>query len=216
VTSPFRTPGQRPSIDEDDEEEEDDDFDRSLGPLRSRHGRKGVLAFVLDGGYPIIDLHQRGLVRRGANDTATEVYFDEIDQLFFHGDQLLGTRVRIKTLKGRELEIPGALQGVEAIHAALNRFVTIPFTKSAKEALARGEHLTFGPVIFQVDALVINGSSHNYSDLSYVAAEDVVFVFYSNTIGRVGWVKISEVPHPKVFLEVLRMRMDVVVRGFAL
>jgi hypothetical protein len=213
VTSPFRTPGERPPIEEEDD---DEDSFRSLGPLRSSHGKTGVLAYVLEGGYPIIDLHERGLVRRGANDTKTEVFFEEIDQLFFHIDNLLGTRVVIRTLQGREMEIPAGLASVKAIHAALNRHVTTPFTRLAKKSLARGEHLTFGPITLELDALVINGALLSYNELEYIAAEDYAFIFYSTGVGRFAWVKISEVPHPKVFLEVLRMRTDIVIRGFEL
>jgi len=169
--------------------------------------------------YPIVDVHVRGLAFKGANDTRSEVFFEDIDSLYFDADPFLGSTITLRTLERREHVIPSNLQGLRAIIQMLDRHVTVPLTKTAKEALVKGEHLHFGPVSLEVTEIVVKGEKLDYRRLASVAAEDHVLVFYQTIDGqeqpdRFAWVKVRDIPHPKVLLDVLTLRTNVVLRGF--
>ena len=101
--------------------------------------------------------------------------------------------------------------------AAIDRAVTHPLTTRAKAALARGEPLTFGPLVLELDGITLRGASLSWSALSHVTAERDSLVFHAHgPRGRFGWARLVDIPHPRALLEVLRMRTSVVIDGLRL
>lgn len=142
------------------------------------------------------------------------VPFDEIDAIHYDFDGLIPgpPRVELVTFDGERITLP-EMKDLDLVLEALDRHVTRPITRRAKEALAGGQRLVFGPLALELEGITLKDKPLSWASLSRVEAERDVLVFYSGTLGRFGWVRVSEIPHPKALLELLRMRTRVVMSG---
>ena len=204
-----------------EEEEKASSGKVDLGAVRSQHswpigrGLGAVVAGTWTGG----DVHEHGLAFRGMGTSArAAIPFDEVDNVFYDCGLLPGPpRVVIVTFDGRRLAIPSYTDDLDLVLDAIDRAVTRPLAVRAKEALARGEVLTFGPVVLELDGVVVSGQSLSWKGLASVVAERDALVFRAQPAhGRFGWVKVADVPHPSVLLDVLRLRTRVVIDGLRL
>jgi hypothetical protein len=207
-TGPYRTPDQLP----DEGQPSARPFD--LGARRSTHLRGGVIA-----GWPEVDVHDNGLVLRRQDFQRFELPFEEIDAIHYDYDGLIPgpPRVTLVSFDGVRTVLPNDLRELDRVLAELDRQVTRPITARAKEALASGERLVFGPLVLELDGLVLNGQNLEWAHLSRVDAERDSLVIYANEPrGRFGWVRLVDIPHPRALLDVLRLRTTVVMRGLPL
>jgi hypothetical protein len=216
MSGPYRTPGKPGEV-----EEAATTATTDLGVLTSEHARSGALATATAGigGWSRLDLHENGLVLRNPLGTLLVIAFDEIDAVHYDCDALLGgpPRIVLVTFDGTRTAIPSDLQDLERVIRAIDRAVTRPVTARALEALSRGERLTFGPVVIELDGVVVNGRMLPWSDLREVVGERDSLVFHAREPqGRFGWVRLFAIPHPRVLLDVLRVRTTVVMRGLGL
>ncbi len=189
--------------------------DEELGGLRSSHVRPHAVTSVI-GGWVEVDVYDHGLVFHASFLGRRVLFFDEIDAVHYDFGLLhyRTPRVDLVTFNGERVSIPSLLADVEVVIDAVDRKVTRPITEQAKEALAHGERLVFGPLILELDGIVLKDESLSWSDLERVDAERDAFVFYARgPRGRFGWARIADIPHPKALLEVLRLRTDVVMGG---
>ncbi|MDB4938631.1 MAG: hypothetical protein JWP87_5603 [Labilithrix sp.] len=215
MSGPYRTPGE-PARDAIAAAEPVD-----LGGLRSSHPRAATRSVVATavGGLTEIDLHDSGLALRDATAGRVELPFEEIDAVYFAFDGLLPRppNVVLRTFEGTSYEIPSDVRGLDRIVEAIDRTVTWPITVRAKEALSRGEPLVFGPLVLELDGIVLHGQSLGWKHLSRVDAERDSVIFYAREpLGRFGWARLADLPHPRALLDVLRMRTRVVLRGLEL
>lgn len=113
--------------------------------------------------------------------------------------------------------IPRDLVDLDRVLEAIERHVTFPIVARAKEALAGGERMVFGPIVVELDGVVVNGQALAWDHLSRVDAERDALVFFAREpLGRFGWARVRDVPHPRALVEVLRQRTSVVARGLPL
>lgn len=215
MSGPYRTPG-TPEPDEPPPSTEPRKVSAGdLGPLRSSHERPGTVATLI-AGWGTVDVHDAGLVFHGGFVDQRVMGFDDIDAIHFAFESLIPGRPRVDlvTFDGERLSIPGLVADFDTLLEALDRKVTWPIIRRAKEAFASGERLVFGPLTLELDGIVLQGESLSWSGLARVSAEYDCFVFYATEpLGRFGWVRVSEIPHPKALLELLRMRTRVVMSG---
>jgi hypothetical protein len=186
-----------------------------LGARRSTHARGGVI-----GGWPEVDVHENGVVlRHSFLEPRDALPFEEIDALHYDYEGLLGgpPEITLVGFDGRRRTLPRDLKELDALLAELDRQVTQPLVALAKEALARGERMVFGPVVVELDGIILNGQNLAWDHLSRVDAERETLVLYAREpLGRFGWARVRELPHPRVLVEVLRQRTTVVARGLPL
>lgn len=217
MSGPYRTP-QSPG----DEDAQTEKPSAGLGTRRSSHTRAiagGALA-AMTGGWVHVDILERGLAFRAVDDHELhEVPFHEIDAVHYDCDGLLPgpPRVVLVTFDGVRTAIPSDLGDLDVVLEAIDREVTRPITQHAKEALARGETLTFGPLVLELDGIVLKGATLSWASLARVVAERDSIVFHAHgPRGRFGWVRLVDIPHPQALLEVLRMRTRVAIEGLRL
>jgi hypothetical protein len=167
-----------------------------------------------------VDVHENGLVlRHSFLEPRDEVPFAEIDAIHYDYEGLLGgpPEVALVGFDGVVRVLPRDLKDLELLLAELDRQVTVPLVERAKEALAAGERMVFGPVDVELDGIVLNGQSLAWDHLSRVDAEREALVFFARApLGRFGWARVRDVPHPRVLALVLRQRTIVVARGLPL
>jgi hypothetical protein len=208
VTGPYRTPDARGEAAEEKGAPD-------LGDKRWTAVRGGVI-----GGWPEVDVHENGLVFRHSYTLGRAVVpFEEIDAIHYDYEGLLhgAPRVTLVCFDGSRSELPRDLEGLDRVLGELDRQVTMPITAHAKEALAAGQRMVFGPLAVELDGIDLNGQSLTWDHLSRVDAERDVLVFFAREpLGRFGWVAVRDVPHPRALVEVLRMRTTVVARGLPL
>ncbi len=192
----------------------------SIGDFVAKHGRgSGLARLIGESSIAGVDLHRNGLVVHDMDDGPTEVAFEDIDAMHFEVDGLIPgpPRIILFTFDKRRAVIPRDVLKLDVLIRVLDREVTQPFIVNALEALARGQRLTFGPVVLVLDGIELYGKSLPWNELDFVAAEPDSLVFYANEPrGRFGWAPLAELPHPGVLLEALRQRTDIVPRGMRL
>jgi hypothetical protein len=218
VTDPYRTSAPRS---ESDEEAEAADDLSALGAVRSTHRRSGVAATL--GRTFVLTVHADGLVitEGDAEDTPPLVLrFDAIDALYFDFDRLLDgpPLVTLTTFDGMRRALPSDLTEPELVLGALARRVTLPLSREAEEAFRRGDRLAFGPIVLHRNGLKLNAEQFvAWDDLVEVHVDrQVVVVHAAEPRFRVGWVKLKEIPHPSILLDLLRIRTNVVLDGLKL
>ena len=209
----YRTPARR---DENEEARKPHD----VGALISKHGRgSGLTRLIGESSIAGVDLHTKGLVVHDADEGPTDVAFEDIDAMHFEVDGLIPgpPRIILLTFDERRAVIPRDLLKLDVVMKALDREVTEPLIANATEALARGERLVFGPVVLVLDGIELFEKSLPWGELAWVAAEPDSIVFYANEPrGRFGWAPLADLPHPRVLLEVLRRRTQIVPKGMRL
>lgn len=208
MSAPYRTAGDAP----------DDGTEASgpipLGALVSVHHRTSVI-----GGWPEVDIHENGILVHQAKRGTVALPFEEIDAIHYDYEGLVPgpPRITLVGFDGVRTALPNDLQALDRFLAVLDREVTHPIIAQAKEALSGGERMVFGPVVVELDGIVLNGQSLTWEHLSRVDAERDAFVFFAREpLGCFGRVRVREVPHPLALVEVLRLRTTVVARGLAL
>jgi hypothetical protein len=197
-----------------------------LGAVRSRHRRTGVIAALAKSFE--LTVHVDGLTfieGEGDEAKAVSIPFDEVDTLTFDFDRILGGLpiVTLTAFDGLERVIPAELTDVERVHGALHRGVTLPLAREAEEVFARGERLAFGPLVLHRNGIQIEESGDRlfafvaWSDLEQVEIDrKTVVVHTSDFRGRVGWVRLAEVPHPRILVDLLRKQTRVVLEDVTL
>ncbi len=153
----------------------------------------------------------------------TEVFFADIDEVRYrfdrdHGEDDDPPRIFLTTFEGVRVEVP-PLSGAERLVGELDREVTRPLIEPACEALSRGDRLIFGPLVLELDgidgiALLEDDQRLPWSLLPRVVVGREGFTFHMpDTYGRRSLVPLGELPHPRVLVDVLRMRTRVVLEG---
>lgn len=148
-----------------------------------------------------------------------ELPFEAIDAIHYDFEQIVPgpPRVTLVTFEGVTTVLPNDLSDFARIVSELERQVTQPIVVRAREALARGERMVFGPVVVELDGLALDGRNLDWAHVSRVDAERDAFVIYAREPrGRFGWARVRDIPHPRALLEVLGLRTTVVMRGMSL
>ena len=170
MSDPYRTPSEPGA-----EELSPPSDPAELGALRSTHGRTGALgtAAVAVGRSARVDLHEGGLVLEGAMVGRTEVLFGNVDAVHYDFDGLIAgpPRVDLVLFDGRRVSIPSDLDGLEWVTEAIERSVSTPLTRSARAALDHGERLVFGPLVLELDGIVLQGKHLAWANLAHVEAD---------------------------------------------
>ena len=210
---PYRSPEERSSIDAPPSARP------VLGARVSSHYRadlQGATARMLRWSAAV-DVHEGGLVFLAGTPEHEELLFDDIDALFFEYESLLmraRPRLQIVSVAGRRHDLDRGLSGQSALLTMLHRKVTLPIVASAKEALHRGEPMTFGPLGVELDGLAFAGELLPWNLLQRVVIDwDTIAIYGREPIGRFGWLPIRSVPHPRALAAALRLRGNVVLRG---
>ena len=185
-----------------------------LGALRSTHLRGGLI-----GRWPEVELHDKGLLVRHSPFEEVELPFEAIDAIHYDYEAIIPRmpEVSLVGFDGEVSVLSRDLKELDHLLALLDRQVTVPIITRAKEGLARGERMVFGPLVVELDGVILNAQSLAWGHLSRVDAERDALVFFAREpLGRFGWARVRDVPHPRALLEVLRLRTTVVARGLPL
>ena len=185
-----------------------------LGALRSTHQRGGLI-----GRWPEVELHDNGVLVRHSPLEELELPFEAIDAIHYDYEALIAgpPEVSLVGFDGVVSVLSRDLEELDHLLAVLDRQVTVFIITRAKEALASGERMVFGPLVVELDGIVLNGQSLSWDHLSRVDAEREALVFFAREpVGRFGWARVRDVPHPRALVEVLRLRTMLVARGLPL
>jgi hypothetical protein len=194
---------------------------RGLGKLSSSHFRRdlqGTLARVF-GWSPALELYEGGLVLWSGTPERAEILFDDVDTIFYDYEAVLPLprprpQVTLVTAGGRRAELPRDVSGLDRILTVLHREIVQPVVARACEALKRGDAMTFGPVLIELDGVRLRDEVLPWEHLARVVVDwDTIVIQAVEPIGRFGWVPLRAVPHPRALLAVLRMRGPVLLRG---
>lgn len=216
MSDPYRTPSEPGA-----EEPSPASDPAELGALRSTHGRTGALgtAAVAVGGWARVDVHEGGLVLEASLLGRVEVLFANVDAVHYDFAGLVAgpPRVDLVLFDGQRISIPSDLDGLEWVTEAIERNVSTPLTRSARAALNHGERLVFGPLVLELEGIVLQGKHLAWGSLARVEAERDSLVFFAEEpTGRFGWVRLVDVPHPRLLLHLLGLRTTVVMNGLRL
>lgn len=168
------------------------------------------------GEEPGVDVHTNGVVLKGLLGKRQDVLFSEIDEVLyrFDGAEPDAPHVALVTFDGLRVEIPPVTRA-EVVVAELDREVGLPLVAPAQEALARGEPLHFGPLVLELDGIVVNEGGRRtlaWSRLPRViVGRDGFALHMPDTHGRFAFLPLNVLPHPRVLVDVLRMRTRVVL-----
>jgi len=191
----------------------------ALGPRLSSHYRadlQGVTARVLRWSAAV-DVQEGGLVFLAGTPEHQELLFDDIDAIFFEYESLLlraRPQLQIVSGAGKRCDLARGLSGQDALLTVLHRKVTLPIVASVKEALHRGEPMTFGPLGVELEGLRFRDELLPWSLLKRVIVDwDTLAIYGREPIGRFGWLPLRSVPHPRALVATLRLRGEVVLRG---
>ena len=194
-----------------------------LGAHRSRHSRPltGTAIATAMGGLLRVDIHEHGFRFQGVDTEDKPLPFAEIDAIHYEPGLIAGPpRLVLVTFDAVRIELPPDLDDLDVVIDALDREVTRPVLTRAKQALAAGEPLTFGPLVLELDGIVLRGKSLPWSALTRVVAERDALVFYAaldaDTDHRFGWTKLADLPHPAVLLALLQLRTALTMAGLHL
>jgi hypothetical protein len=220
MSGPYRSPAPPP-------EGDSEAAPKVLGRCLSQHSIPAAHSFfsIVTGKWVELAVHENGLAFHGSIvGGRAELHFDDIDAVHYRSELLLDLppSLEIVTFDKQRFVIPHSLVELDHVIDAIDRAVTRPILARAKSALATGELLSFGPIALELDGIVLKGRSLSWKHLSYVVAERDSIVVYQGALGeswsghRFGWVRLVDIPHPTVLLDLLRLRTDVLVQGLRL
>ena len=160
-------------------------------------------------------MHDAGLtIQEGEEGTTPRrIVFDDVDALYCSVTDLPWKfmTVTLVTFAGVRWTVPRDLEERSLLLAAIERKVTAPLRREAAASHARGEPLTFGPVVVTSNGLTLEGDVTCWSDLSHVVVEKQVVVFHAREPrGRLRWLALAKIPHPRILFALLQMHGQVV------
>jgi hypothetical protein len=166
-----------------------------------------------------VELWDEGLVVRRRWTEPVVVRFEDVDSVFydFEVSERMGARttptakVTLTTHDDRRVVVPRGLTEAGEILSALDRHVARPLLAPARQALAAGELLAFGPVVLDGEGVTLDERRLAWTEIDRVEAEPdyVTFHFTDGARQRVHNVAVKDVPHPKILVELLASRVKV-------
>lgn len=162
-----------------------------------------------------VALHQGGVVA-GTPAAQQTMLWSNVRWLFYlplevGGDLLRRERnagFRLVSEDDRTIVIPPGLLDPERV-GWLERRVSTPLVADATQAFRRGEHLVFGDVTLHRDGVTFRGRCLSWEEVRDVQVVGSIRIRQRDAITPFATVKIEDIPHPMVFLAVLRERAAV-------
>jgi hypothetical protein len=167
-----------------------------------------------------VEVWDEGIVVRRTWTDPAEIRFEDVDAVYidFEVAVHLGVRstptakVTLTTHGGRRVVIPRGLRAAGDILAAIDRNVERPLLAPARQALAAGEPMTFGPVVLDGAGVTLGGETLEWEAIERIDAEpDVLTIHKKGSRWRVVDVPVRELPHPRVLVLLLASRVKVAV-----
>ena len=161
-------------------------------PLRT-HGRK-------------VTLHKDGIVLSRKTERSI-VAFADIDEIWFEIPRLQSSRgarlraLRLVTFDGQVHRVPLLLDaGGPALANAILQACATPLIAEARQALTRGETLTFGSVQLGRRGITVKGAHASWSDIRFARLRADRLVFFRQ-VPLFSWrtVRLDRIPNPSVF-----------------
>nr|WP_281329355.1 DUF6585 family protein [Polyangium sp. 6x1] len=159
-----------------------------------------------------IEVHDGGLVVHQGRARAV-VVFEDVDELWLEldrrsswaGDVALICAVRLVEHGGAEHTVPLGVELGHEITRHIIRHCSLPLVADAEQALRAGETLTFGKVRIDAEAILVGESRAAWKDLSLVRMQPGRIAFFrGQTVIPWRTVALDEVPHPTVFMNLVR------------
>jgi hypothetical protein len=161
-----------------------------------------------------VHLYQEGLVvRRGRR--LDVVPWAEVDAFYVDvatNSYHVPTSVEYTLVRhdGSRVRFGHGLQDAADLYDRLQRRLSAPLVVEANSAIADGETLTFGSVKIHRDFLSMRGRTLAWSDVRDVrATPNTLFLYAKGRLLRWGKIAMSDVPHPSVFMALLRRKTEV-------
>lgn len=210
---PYRSSGERPR------ENSVAPVQADLGALCSSHVRTGleaVRANLLGNGRGV-DLHAHGLIVHDSRRSPNALPYTSVDAVYldFESPFHRFPRITLVTFDGERVVLP-RVTDMHHLLAVVDRELMAPISQEATNALRRGERLEFGPLVLTLDGIEFGSPRESYpwSDVARAQAGRAELVLYGHEPrGRLGWVRLREVPHPTALFAVLRLRIELVRGG---
>ena len=176
-----------------------------------------TLGLVIAGWSPrlvSVALHREGVVVSARSSQQTMLWSDV--RWLFYTPLVLGGDLRTRHLgfrlvseDDRTVVIPAGLLDAERV-GWLERRVSAPLVADAKDAFRRGEHLVFGDLTVDRDGLTFRGRSLSWEEVRDVqVVVGAIRIRQRDAITPFATLRLEDVPHPMVFLAVLRERVVV-------
>ncbi|MDC3959494.1 DUF6585 family protein [Polyangium jinanense] len=159
-----------------------------------------------------IEVHDSGLVvhRGRARDV---IVFEDVDELWFElerrylpaGELALIRAVRLVEHGGAKHTVPLYVELGYEITRHIVRHCSLPLAADAEKALRAGETLTFGKVRLDAQGIILGQSRAAWKDLRLVRMQPSRIVFFrGQTVIPWRTVSVDKVPHPTVFMNLVR------------
>jgi hypothetical protein len=171
---------------------------------------------------PRIDLHDEGLVVRRVF-SSIEIPFEDVDRIYYHPAvtrlwprRTWGAEMILVARDGRAARIPANVGANLELARTIHRRCVRPLLTEARRALADGEMLRFGPIVFDRAALRIRDRLLAWTEIDRVEASQHELCFYrvgrSLFSGRSSYfvVPLGKVPHARLLVSLLAGRTKVV------
>ncbi|MDI1482967.1 DUF6585 family protein [Polyangium sp. y55x31] len=160
-----------------------------------------------------IEVHDCGLVVHQRRARAV-IVFEDVDELWFEldrrslpfGDLALIRAVRLVEHGGGPAHtIPLHVELGHEITRQIVRHCSLPLAADAEKALRAGETLTFGKVRIDAQGIILGKSRAAWKDLRLVRMQPGRIVFFrGQTVIPWRTVSLDKVPHPTVFMNLVR------------
>lgn len=159
-----------------------------------------------------IEAHDSGLVVHQRRARAV-IVFEDVDEIWFElerrslpfGDLALIRAVRLVEHSGAEHTVPLHVELGHEITQQIVRHCSLPLAADAEKALRAGETLTFGKVRIDAQGIILGQSRAAWNDLRLVRMQPGRIAFFQGqTVIPWRTVSLDEVPHPTVFMNLVR------------
>lgn len=162
---------------------------------------------VLRRGTRHVTLHEGGVVSRGR--TTDVVSFEDVDEVWFdfeHAGRMAGLRgLRLVDTAGVSHFVSLEVEKPILLGNAVLRACSTPLVAEARSALSRGEELTFAKIKVTAERILLPRASVKWKDLRLVRQLPGRLAFFrKQPIFPYRNVGLDEVPHPTVFIAVVR------------
>lgn len=162
---------------------------------------------------PSVAVHSEGLVLSRQRRSAV-ISFESVSEVWFDIPRFLaGPAKYLRALvlvdeTGKAHRVPLVGDGAATIVEAVTQHCSDPLLREAREAMAEGQTLTFGPAKLDAAGIAVGGKRASWSELGEVVIEPGrVLLFRRSPILAWRSMRLDRVPHPSVFLTLLAAKV---------
>ena len=152
-------------------------------------------------------LYEDGVAVRGLS-RSRAMAFDYVDEVWFESvdtDTGIVSSVRLRDHDGADLRVPITVENGNALFETILDRCSTPLLDQAIATLEAGETLHFANISLSNKQISFGKKSVNWTEIGSARLRPFAIDFYGDRAIPLHTVKLSRVPHPRVFLSLVRL-----------